>query len=389
MKKTLLISLCAGVASLTGIASAQTIFWVHEALPYTAAPFFAPAGSTAGITKLAMDDINIPVWCAAQPAIAFEFAYTNGNAVDLSCRPRFRFWNQDGTGVGPTGVSNPGTYIASGAGYSFSPITVAAGGLAYYFTNIAATQLWDPVSGKLWMGQTFDNATSGTGTSAISSTATSSDLNNFGINRGFNASISTSTNVVYLTTAPGSFFLTNNPAGAQQQFATTTTTSDLAFGLGIAGQTVACSLNLQDTTFGAPLTRAMTYVIKNGSNIIQSGYQYNATTSTTAVSFDIPAFINTPCTIEFDGSSFLKKTVTFTPPGVADSLSGIPDFNMVNGDVDASGEVDAVDIDAVIADFGSVYPGGTTPDADVDVSGEVDAVDIDIVIANFGAIDNP
>ena len=387
MKKTLLISLCAGVASFTGIASAQTIFWVHEALPYTAAPFFAPAGSTAGITKLAMDDINIPLWCAAQPAIAFEFAYTNGNAVDLSCRPRFRFWNQDGTGVGPTGVSNPGTYSASGAGYSFNAIMVPAGGLAFYYTNLAtATQLWDPVTGKLWMGQTFDNAT---GADAVPSTATSADLNNFGINRGFNASISTSTNVVFLTTSPGSFFGTANPAGAQQQFATTTTTSDLAFGLGIAGQTVACSLNLQDTTFGgAGLTRAMTFVVKNGSNIIQSGYQYNATTSTTAVSFDIPAFINTPCTIEFDGSSFLKKTVTFTPPGVANSLTGIPDFNMVNGDVDFSGEVDAADIDAVIADFGSLYPGGTTPDADVDVSGEVDAVDIDIVIANFGAMDN-
>lgn len=381
MKKTLLVSLCAGVASLTGIASAQTIFWVHEALPYTAAPFFAPAGSTAGITKLAMDDINIPLWCAAQPAIAFEFAYTNGSAVDCSTRPRFRFWNQDGTGVGPTGVPNPGTYIASGAGYSFNPIMVTAGALAFYYTNLAVpAQLWDPVSGKVWMGQTFDNSTA---------TATDADLNLQGINRGFNASISGSTNTVFLTTLAGSFFGAANPAGAQEQFATTTTTSDLAFGLGIAGQTVACSLNLQDTTFGAPLTRAMTFVVKNGSNIIQTGYQYNATTSTTAVSFDIPAFINTPCTIEFDGSSFLKKTVTFTPPGVADSLSGIPDFNMVNGDVDASGEVDAVDIDAVIADFGSVYPGGLTPDADVDVSGEVDAVDIDIVIANFGAVDNP
>ena len=56
---------------------------------------------------------------------------------------------------------------------------------------------------------------------------------------------------------------------------------------------------------------------------------------------------------------------------------------LTNGDVDDSGEVDAVDIDEVIAQFGSVDP----INADVDSSGEVDAVDIDIVIANFGAVD--
>lgn len=52
-----------------------------------------------------------------------------------------------------------------------------------------------------------------------------------------------------------------------------------------------------------------------------------------------------------------------------------------NGDCDGSGEVDAADIDVVIAQFGSM--GGT---GDVDLSGEVDAADIDICIANFGAV---
>ncbi|MBL8060665.1 MAG: dockerin type I repeat-containing protein [Chthonomonas sp.] len=51
----------------------------------------------------------------------------------------------------------------------------------------------------------------------------------------------------------------------------------------------------------------------------------------------------------------------------------------ITGDVDGSGEVDAADIDFVIAQFGSANPA-----ADVDGSGEVDAADIDIVIANFG-----
>ena len=58
-------------------------------------------------------------------------------------------------------------------------------------------------------------------------------------------------------------------------------------------------------------------------------------------------------------------------------------MSLTNGDVDASGEVDAVDIDEVIASFG-----GTGDSAsDVDGSQEVDAVDIDIVIARFGSVD--
>ena len=66
------------------------------------------------------------------------------------------------------------------------------------------------------------------------------------------------------------------------------------------------------------------------------------------------------------------------------SLSGTPatgvDVTLLNGDPDGSGEVDAADIDLVIADFGSAEPL-----TDMDGSGEVDAADIDIVIANFGS----
>ena len=61
---------------------------------------------------------------------------------------------------------------------------------------------------------------------------------------------------------------------------------------------------------------------------------------------------------------------------------------LFNGDVDKSGEVDAVDIDQVISWFGATFPGPGNADADVDVNGEVDATDIDIVIANFGRVDD-
>ena len=64
------------------------------------------------------------------------------------------------------------------------------------------------------------------------------------------------------------------------------------------------------------------------------------------------------------------------------------DYVLQNGDCDDSGEVDAADIDAVIAVFGLTEPDpGYSLSTDVDGSQEVDAADIDIVIANFGGTD--
>lgn len=58
-------------------------------------------------------------------------------------------------------------------------------------------------------------------------------------------------------------------------------------------------------------------------------------------------------------------------------------FELILGDLDGSGEIDAADIDLVIEHFGELAP----TNYDVDGSGEVDAADIDMVIANFGAVD--
>ncbi len=70
---------------------------------------------------------------------------------------------------------------------------------------------------------------------------------------------------------------------------------------------------------------------------------------------------------------------------IIDARAGFATFavTIFTGDVDDSGEVDAADIDAVIANFGSTDP----IIEDLDLSGEVDAADIDIVIANFGQTD--
>lgn len=88
-----------------------------------------------------------------------------------------------------------------------------------------------------------------------------------------------------------------------------------------------------------------------------------------------------PVTVTIDGSHWIKRR--FTNVGITVGL-----VTMQNGDADGSGEVDAADIDQVIADFGAVrYTSGYNINSDVDGTGEVDAADIDIVIANFGGND--
>lgn len=81
--------------------------------------------------------------------------------------------------------------------------------------------------------------------------------------------------------------------------------------------------------------------------------------------------------LTIDSPHFLRRRLPVTLTTAPLTISA----NMVNGDADSSGEVDAGDIDFVIAHFG-----GSDTMADLDGSTEVDAVDIDIAIANFGAV---
>ncbi len=140
------------------------------------------------------------------------------------------------------------------------------------------------------------------------------------------------------------------------------------------------TLNLNDTSASFAFARNIAYAVKQGTTTVSSGTLVR-NTSTGSFSIAVPASATGAATIEWDGSSFLlrKTAVTLTGSGVA-----VGNVNVRNGDVDNSGEVDAADIDEVIADFGIT----TNDPSDVDVSGEVDAADIDIVIANFGNVND-
>ncbi len=144
-------------------------------------------------------------------------------------------------------------------------------------------------------------------------------------------------------------------------------------------QSVSGSLVLNDTTSPFAANRSMSYAVKQGTTTVQTG-SIVSSTSTTPINLSLPTSATGAATIEFNGSSFLRKTVAVNLSGTTAAIGTV---TMSNGDPDLSGEVDAADIDMVIADFGATTSGNT----DVDCSGEVDAADIDIVIANFGSVD--
>ena len=143
--------------------------------------------------------------------------------------------------------------------------------------------------------------------------------------------------------------------------------------------TLIGQLVLQDTVAFAA-NRSIGYAVMQGTTVVTSG-SITATAPTSPISIGLPGTATGPATLVVNGSSFLRKTTPITLTGSSVVVGTVA---CQNGDVDYSGEVDAADIDAVIADFGS----NAVNDNDADVSGEVDAADIDLVVANFGGLDN-
>ncbi len=96
--------------------------------------------------------------------------------------------------------------------------------------------------------------------------------------------------------------------------------------------------------------------------------------------FSIPAHAGTGLILTVSKPNFLTRKIILSP-GALDVV--LPAINLINGDSDGSGEIDAADIDLGISLFGS-----NSANADLDGSGEVDAADLDIIIANFGAVED-
>lgn len=108
-------------------------------------------------------------------------------------------------------------------------------------------------------------------------------------------------------------------------------------------------------------------------------------TSAPVAAFSVNVGITGSVNLVFTGPGFITRKLN----GVNLSWSTAVNVSLPNGDANQSGEVDAADIDDVIARFGMLTGGPNySITADCDGSGEIDAADIDIVIAEFGSVND-
>lgn len=156
------------------------------------------AGNT--ITRLVADDLT-PTGGGVD-VFDFTFSVVNFDAVALTFRPRVRFWFADGAGGGP------GTYynLPASVGFTFNPVTVNATTIVLFTASLGTGQMTMPTS-TFWAGMTFDDNNGTTG-------ATAAQLNNLGQGLFGPATVGSSADLYFETTAAGSFFGVNNPAGS-------------------------------------------------------------------------------------------------------------------------------------------------------------------------------
>lgn len=169
---------------------------------------FANGGAVAGtapITRLVMDDITPVGGFAGQEVTRLYFSVANVGSATINARVRLRWWKADGVG------GDPGSYYSDPAAVGFTffamPFPV---GISLFFFDLAPGTMNIP-SGTMWFGTTFDNNANTTG-------ATPSDLNDLGVALFDPPTVGSSADTMFLTTAPGSYFGLNNPAGSRLDF---------------------------------------------------------------------------------------------------------------------------------------------------------------------------
>ncbi|MBL8060179.1 MAG: S8 family serine peptidase [Chthonomonas sp.] len=121
-----------------------------------------------------------------------------------------------------------------------------------------------------------------------------------------------------------------------------------------------------------------TIEVRNSStNALLSTHNFNLANGG---SFNIQTTLSGAVKVYFITPNWLRKSVSATLNQGTVALGSV---GLTNGDPDQSLEVDAADIDLIIANFGNTGSGAVA--GDLDWSGEVDAADIDTAIANFGS----
>lgn len=142
------------------------------------------------ITRLVADDA---VFTGNPPHFlgGFSFCVANFNGTAVSARAIVRLY-LDSSGL-------PGTHWI---GFAFLPISFTANTTQCYSANISPIVF---PSSNIWLGLTFDNNTGATG-------ATLTQMDNLGVGLYNPVDVGTSADLIFRTTAAGSF-AANNPAG--------------------------------------------------------------------------------------------------------------------------------------------------------------------------------
>ena len=156
---------------------------------------------------------------------------------------------------------------------------------------------------------------------------------------------------------------------------------------GVVSSKITGTLNFGNWVGSYPTSVSCTFL--NAAGTPYAGGTVNATVvpATHAFTVEAPPTVTGSYRIRFNfGSQLLKTSPSTTGAASTDMFANLGTINMINGDPDRSGEIDAADIDLVIAHFGQLNVPPTS--GDVDGSLEVDAADIDVVISNFGALNN-
>ncbi|MCB1600433.1 MAG: DUF11 domain-containing protein, partial [Xanthomonadales bacterium] len=226
---------------------------------------FANGGASAGITRLVMDNLTFTTYPGVGNVTTLRFSVANLNGTPQSVRARIRFWNADGPSLGAGLGNGPGTYYAPGGtsiGYTFNAFTFQPG-VVVLTGNLPAPGFPIPAGATttLWAGITFDNVNTTTG-------ATNTELNNFGTGLFSPVDLGSSTDVMFQTTAAGSFFAPSNPAGAGINFVGTPVANNgWEFVVTSLGTPVAdLTLALTDTPDPVIAGNSITYVATSTNN---------------------------------------------------------------------------------------------------------------------------
>lgn len=322
------------------------------------------------ITRMMMDDFT--TLTGTGTVSNMFFSVVNPGTTVVTSRPRVRWWQSDGTPAG-----NPGTYIASGFGFTFNPITYQPNTINLYFGTISANAMPMP-AGTHWEGWTNDD-------NLHTTLATPAEMDALGQAIAGPVSIGSSDPAKgFITNAAGSFFGVNNPAGVVFNF--TNAPANFWMGLERVEDTniVAGNVTLGDFVNTDLTFEYVRVTFTNGTGSHTFGTYIDPATGAFTVQGP-PA--DGDWDVKIQGRTWLAATVGTVNIQFLGGGTVVGTGTLKNGDCDGDNEVTLADFGILSAAFGAVVGDANwNLQADLDRDNEVTLADFGILSANFGEV---